>query len=107
MHYLKVCLRFDIEMGFIKYDVVDGGYEKMPPKPYPSNRQNKRNRMERAFAVWVEDVGKPFSMYAEEALNVYHAWVNEDPSHRIFKVKVRSKDDSSRGIQPKESGMEK
>lgn len=103
-HYLKVCLHFERDGTYVKYDVVDGGWEK-PSVPYEIYRSTrKKGANKKIFAIYVEDAGKPFDLYAEEALNAYQKWTEEDPSHRIFERKVRSDcRDRSRWVESKKS----
>ena len=87
MHYLKVKLYFHREKGFVKYHVLDGGYE--PPKD-PDGRFEYANvkyngEYCRAFCIYVEDVGKPFEEYVERAQKLYKKWVAE--GNTLFKTR--------------------
>lgn len=94
-HYLKIRLYIDQDGDYVGYQVHDGGYE-LPKEKYHIDKTHttkSNGKPVRYFTVYVEDVGKPFDRYAEQALTEYEEWVAE--GNTVFKRK-RTYDSSSR-----------
>jgi hypothetical protein len=105
-HQLKINLYFDRDAKYMYYTVTDGGYEIPEKQPYIEKRYSKSKKVPfKTYTIWVEDAGKPFDLYAEEALAHYEKW--KRAGNKLYKVPFRSKDGRSDWKVQKKSGVGK